>query len=92
MRRLHLAAEAGARAVAETGAGRAAPLALLLTPGNGGAAGIESRWHLVPDHRHDGSRWHLTRPRARTAPPQRWQLRAGAKGVLVEMPEAADPA
>lgn len=92
VRRLHLAAETGARAVAETGAGRAAPLALLLTPGDGGAAGVESRWHLAPGHRRDDSGWHLTRLRARQAPPQRWQLRAGAKGVVVEMPEAAEPA
>lgn len=92
VRRLHLAAEAGARAVAETGAGRAAPLALLLTPGDGGAAGVESRWHLAPDHRRDGSRWQLSRLRARAAPPQSWRLRAEAGGIVVEMPEPAEPA
>jgi protein ImuA len=78
--------------VTETGAGHAAPLALLLTPGDGGAAGVESRWHLTPDHRHDDSRWHLARLRARTAPPQSWQVRTGGKGGVAEVVEMMEPA
>lgn len=80
VRRLHLAAEAGA------GRG-AAPLALLLTPGAGGAAGIETRWHMAaaPGWARDGApRWRLTRSRARMAPAAAWEMRLADGAISLE--------
>ena len=68
VRRLHLAAEIGARE------GDCAPLALLLTPGTGGAPGIESRWHMGPIPQAGMDHWQLTRIRSRSAPPRRWHV------------------
>jgi protein ImuA len=88
VRRLQLAAEAGAEAAAH--AGRAAPLGLLLTPEDGGAAGVDSRWHLAPRHGPRQRAWQLTRLRARGLPPQAWQV-AEAQGRLT-LDAAAGPA
>ncbi|MEX0303824.1 MAG: ImuA family protein [Leisingera sp.] len=98
VRRLHLAAEAGGRF-------GPAPLGLLLTPGDGGAQGIESRWHLAPARystAHDAlpgtSRaappacWTLQRLRARTLPPREWQVtRTASGGSLAACPAPAGP-
>lgn len=65
VRRLHLAAEAG---------GGRAP-GLLLTPERGGAPGVESRWHMVPD---PAGGWLAARLRARMAPELRLRLVQGA--------------
>lgn len=68
VRRLHLAAESGGQN------GGALPLGLLLTPGTGGAQGVESRWHLAPEHKGQPGGWRLSRLRARMAPEQSWQV------------------
>jgi len=78
VRRLHLAAQSGGRHGPQ-------PLGLLLTPGTGGAAGIESRWHLAPDHRDQQRRWLLQRLRARTLPPRSWQLHHPAPRAGLEV-------
>lgn len=66
MRRLQLAAEAGA-------ARGYRPLGLILTP-EGGAAGAESRWQIIPEHRPGTQAWRVTRTRARMAAPRTWRV------------------
>lgn len=82
VRRLHLAAEAGAAQ------GPAAPAGLILTP-EGAAQGAESRWHLAPRHAAETERWHLARRHARAEPPRAWLLeRAGGEFRLREAAQA----
>lgn len=75
LRRLHLAAAEGL-ARRRTRAPQADLLALVLTPGAGGTAGVESRWHLAPCPAPEGMAWHLSRLRARMAPQASWQVTA----------------
>jgi len=72
VRRLSLAAEAGAEAA--PGLRLPPPLGLLLTPGDGGAQGAETRWRLCPRHDATRTRWRLSLLRARAAPPAEWDL------------------
>jgi protein ImuA len=81
IRRLHLAAEAGC------GIGACRPLALLLTPGQGGAPGIETRWSLEPAHHNGAGHWTLSRLRARMAPPRDWLMIRGQTGLMPAAPE-----
>jgi len=73
VRRLQLAAEAGG--------GRA--IGLLLTPGSGGAPGVESRWQIEPA---PGGGWHAHRLRARMEPEARLHLHRGPDGAFLTRP------
>ena len=94
VRRLHLAAETGGEAARS--AGLLPPLAVLLTPGTGGAQGVESRWQFCAapststllDHR---AAWRLDRLRARMEPPAAWEVREGDAGVLTGRRAGGDP-
>lgn len=74
VRRLHLAAETPAQS------GHAVPLGLLLTGGDGGAQGVESRWQASPLPAPSGLlddpgiALRVDRLRARQALPQSWRL------------------
>ena len=82
VRRLHLAAET-ARDTTGT-----SPLGLLLTPGEGGAQGVETRWNMAPTHGIGGRSWRLTRVRARTAPLRTWHV-TRRRGDMVLTPHEA---
>lgn len=64
VRRLHLAGESMRRP----------SLPLLLSAGDGGAQGVETRWHMAPAHVPGKTTWTLSRLRARMAPPANWSL------------------
>jgi protein ImuA len=93
IRRLHLAAEAGSQAAHRDGT--TAPIGLILLPGQGGAQGVESRWHMTPRPSRsllwsDEGAWTLTRLRARLAPPAAWALRRGEDGGETLDPQPLD--
>ena len=88
VRRLHLAAETGGTLTGHW------PLGVILTPGQGGAGGVESRWHIAPDHGVNTRRaWRLDRLRARTAPPRTWAIRPKEGKLQIEdwMPQTTGP-
>jgi protein ImuA len=70
------------RLLLAAGASGAAPLGVLLTPGDGGARGVESRWHLAPAHEPGIRAWRLQRRRARTLPPRAWRVEPERDGGL----------
>jgi protein ImuA len=91
VRRLHLAAQTGAEAAHHATLGPA-PLALVLCAGDGGAQGVETRWHMRPVPatytltEDSGPAWLLERRRARTAPVAAWRLSRSASGRTTALP------
>jgi protein ImuA len=90
VRRLHLAAEAGMEAARM--AGGLAPLGLILSPQDGGAPGVESRWHMAPCHAAGVWRWRLSRLRARSEPPRDWLVGTDKPGQPRLLPREAQAA
>lgn len=86
VRRLQLAAEAAC----------SGPLGLILTPGAGGARGVETRWHMAPAHAPGWRAWRLQRQRARGQPPKTWQAgwarRQGAPALRALAADAQETA
>lgn len=84
VRRLHLAAETGAKE------GQFPPLGVLLVPGPGGSQGVESRWHMAARHTENEACWALERRRDRMAPVATWQVRARGAGFIESLQKTAD--
>ncbi len=85
VRRLHLAAQTAAQEKKQK------PLGVLLLPAEGGAQGVESRWHMQPTLQDGQYCWHLERRRARMAPPKAWQVMRNRQGfVLNDAPNSPD--
>ncbi|QIE41931.1 hypothetical protein G5B39_08150 [Rhodobacteraceae bacterium SC52] len=83
VRRLHLAAQAGAEMMGIT------PLGLLLAQARGGVPGVESRWYMTFAHglkEKDG--WRLERRRARSDPPATWHITADGQTHPLAAPQA----
>ncbi|MEP4980003.1 hypothetical protein [Ascidiaceihabitans sp.] len=83
VRRIHLAAETGGQNRTH------APLGLLLTPGEGGAQGVETRWALTAQHAAPLQSWRLDRLRARRAPQKSWTITQGPKQATPTSIQAA---
>ena len=49
-------------------------LGLLLTPKNGGARGVESRWKATPNHDKIDMAWHLECCKAQITKPGKWKI------------------
>lgn len=85
VRRLHLAAQAGSENAYH--AGRDPVLGVILTPGSGGAAGVESRWQMdyAPSPStliEMGAAWHLRRVRSRMEPEAAWRVVRDSRGTM----------
>ncbi len=81
VRRLLLAAEQSGTA----------PLGLILTPGEGGAPGVESRWFAAQSHTSDRTAWTVERRRARHDPVRAWLARRRDGRLDFGPPDRAQP-
>ncbi len=103
VRRLTLAAEAG---TGQGSSGQRPPTGLILTPGAGGAPGVETRWRMDTAHGPDAGSpadgsgadagrpiaWRVERLRARMAPPAAFRVAPDRDGRLSTKPSHRLPA
>ena len=79
IRRMHLAAKS-------CKSSKITPLPLLLTPKDGGALSVETRWYIRPNHTNTPYQWKLDLKRARLVPEKKFFLEGIKKQLEISLP------
>ncbi len=79
IRRMHLAGKS-------CKSSKIAPLPLILTPKDGGALGVETRWYIRPNHANTAYQWKLDLTRARLVPEKKFFLTGIRNQLEISLP------
>ena len=79
IRRMHLAAKS-------CKSSKVTPLPLILTPKDGGALGVETRWHIRPNNTNTPYQWKLDLTRARLVPEKKFFLTGIRNKLEISLP------